>query len=223
MLRFSYGDRNGDTDISANASHIISSRTSVNASFTESIQTSQSLISQQLLNINNLGLGTPLFLDANNNLTTTPTLVPATIGNRQLFSRQLTQFGLSESTFRQQVFRLGFTGSRRRNTFSGGGFWEERNTESTGITETTYGANLSVGRQLSSRLNGSVGLTVDKTDFGTADKREEIEYSGSASIGYQVRNDLQATLAYNLTLRKVNNAPDDLLENAVSLTLTKSF
>jgi hypothetical protein len=191
-LQFSYGDRFDDTNISANASHRISERTSVTASFTESIQTSQSLIAQELS-------------------ATGPTPGPQT------------GFGFSESTFRQKVFRLGLSGTRRRNTFDGGGFWEERKTESTGIKEVNYGGNLSVSRSLSSRLNGSIGIAVQTTDFGTADNREEIDYNGSTTLSYQVRNDMQATLSYNLTLTKVNNAPNDLLENSVSIGLTKSF
>jgi len=82
---------------------------------------------------------------------------------------------------------------------------------------------LSVRRKLSTRLNGSVGIAAQKTDFGTANGREEIDYSGSTTLSYQVRNDIRATLSYNLTLTKVNNAPDDLLENSVSIGLTKSF
>ena len=57
----------------------------------------------------------------------------------------------------------------------------------------------------------------------TADEREEIDYGASTSLSYQVRNDIQATVSYNLTLTKVNNAPDDLMENSVLIGLTKSF
>jgi uncharacterized protein (PEP-CTERM system associated) len=154
--------------------------------------------------------------DANNNPIDTRTGGPVTDDTTN-------GLGLSESTFRQQIFRLGFSGTRRRNSFNGGGFWEERDTESTGIKEKSYGGNLSMRRRLSSRLNGSVGIAVIVTDFGDADKREDIDYSGSTSLSYQVRNDIRATLTYNLTLTKVNNAPEDLLENSVSIGLTKSF
>ena len=186
-LQFSYGDRNGQRDISFTAGHRISERTSVDATYSEAIQTSQQLLDPAL---------------------------PAAA---------LTGFGLSESTFLQKVFRLNFSGSRRRNTFSGGAFWEQRDTESTGVRAINYGGNIGLTRRLSSRLDGSVGLGVQTTDFGTADDREDIDYSASTSLNYQVSNDIQATLAYNLTLTKVNNAPDDLLENAVSIGLTKNF
>lgn len=211
-LQFSYGDRNDDKNISASAVHRISSRTSVSASYDESIQTSQRLIAQQV---------TSLTTDA-----TVPGAVPVpftTPGGDPLFAFPDSRLGLTESTFRQKIFRLNFSGSRRRNTFRGGGFWEQRNTESTGIKEKSYGGNISVSRQLSTRLNGSVGVAVQKTDFGTPDNREEIDYNGSTTLSYQVRKDIQATLSYNLTLTKVNNAPEDLLENSVSIGLTKSF
>jgi outer membrane protein assembly factor BamA len=188
----------------------------VNASFSESIQTSQSLIAQQLTNLTTdpAAGGSPV-VDSNQN--------PVTINGDPLFAVRSTRLGLTENTFRQQIFRLGFSGTRRRNTFSGGGFWEERHTESTSIKETNFGGNLAVRRKLSTRLNGSVGIAVQMTDFGTADKREQIDYNGSTALSYQVRNDIRATLSYNLTLTKVNNAPDDLLENSVSIGLSKSF
>ena len=55
------------------------------------------------------------------------------------------------------------------------------------------------------------------------DQREDIDYNGSTTLSYQVRNDIQATLSYDLTLTKVNNAPEDLLQNPVSVGLTKGF
>jgi len=154
-LQFSYGDRNGDTNINANASHRISARSTVDASFSESIQTSQSLIAQQLLNFTtdpNAGVAPVVNPDL------TPLIDP--ISGNPVFGVTLTQLGLSESTFRQQVFWLGFSGSTRRNTFSGGGFWEERDTESTGIKEKYFGGNLSERRRLSPRHSGSVGIAV---------------------------------------------------------------
>jgi hypothetical protein len=179
---FSAGRRNDEITFSGNASHRISPRTSVDASYTDSIQTSQRA---------------------------DPTIS--------------SPFGLSEDTFRQKLFQLNFNGTRRRNTFSGGVNFEERDTESTGITAKSLGGNLSLGRRISPRLTGNIGVGAIVTDFGTADEREDIDYSASASLSYRVRNDIRATLSYNLTLTKVNNAPEDLLENAVSIGLTKNF
>ena len=211
-LQFSYGERNGTESVSVRAVHTLSSRTAVSASYSESIQTSQQLIAQQVASI-----------------TTDPTVPGAvpipftTPGGAPLYAFPDSRLGLTESTFRQKSFRLNFNGSRRRNSFSGGGFWEERHTETTGITETSYGGNLSVQRSLNPRLSGSLGVRVQRTDFGTADNRKDMNYNGSATLSYRVRKDIEATLTYNLTLTKVNNAPDDLLENAVSIGLSKSF
>ena len=206
-LQFSYGERNDEREVGAEASYRLSERTSVNASFSESIQTSQDLIANALRF---------LAVDTNNNLIDTRTGGPATADT--IFG-----FGLDENTFRQQLFRLGFSGTRRRNSFFGSAFWEKRDTEATDVTEKSFGGNFSVTRDLSPRLRGSVGVAVQTTDFGTTDDREEIDYSASTSLSYQVRNDIRATVSYNLTLTKVNNAPDDLMENSVAIGLTKSF
>lgn len=210
-LEFSGGFRNDNTNFSLNASHNLSSRTSITANYSDSIETSQSQISN-----GNSFLGALIFGPNPEDVFffDTRTGLPPTND---------TFFGLSESTFRQRRFQLNLSGSRKRNTFNGGIFLEQRDTSSTGITENVYGGNFSLSRRITPRLNGTIGLSAAYTDFGTADQREELDYRATTSLSYQVRNDLQARLTYNLTLTKVNNAPDDVMENSVSLGLTKSF
>ena len=204
-VRFTAGERNGDTNYDLEATHSLSSRTTINATYSESIQTSQQLIDNSLAFLG---------FDQNNQ--------PIDIRNGAPFGSN-DAFGLTERTFRQRVFDLSLNGTRRRNTFRLGFFWEERETESTATTETALGGNFNLSRELSPRLNGSLGFTYRATDFGTPDERTEDEINASTSLSYQVRNDIRATLTYDLTLRKVNNAPDDLMENSVTLGLTKSF
>lgn len=217
-IDFSGGLRDDNTNFSLDASHSLSSRTTISASYSDEITTSQRLFAQQVAGF-----------------TTDPSVpgaVPFVVGGLQaidtttndpIFIFPSAEFGLNDSTFRQRVARVTISGSRRRNTFSGSAFWEQRDTDSTGITETQYGGDFRISRRITPRLDGTVSLGATFTDEGTADNREEIDYDGSLSLSYQVRNDIRATLTYNLTLTKVNNAPDDVLENAVSLGLSKSF
>jgi uncharacterized protein (PEP-CTERM system associated) len=205
-LRFTTGERNGDTTYDFEGSHVLSPRTSIRASYSESIQTSQRQLSENLdfLAVDPL---TGQFIDSRTGLP----------------FRTDDAFGLTENTFRQKRFTLGLSGSRRRNTFGAQLFWEERETEATGIVETGYGGNINLSRRMSPRLTGGLSLSYRTTDLGTVDERTEDEIGASTRLSYQVGNDVQATLSYNLTLRKVNNAPDDLMENSVTLGLTKSF
>lgn len=205
-LRFSTGERNGDTNYDFEGSHALSPRTSIRASYNETIQTSQGQIRD---NLNNLGFD-PV------------TGEPINTQTRQPFGSD-DAFGLTERTFRQKRFSLFLDGTRRRNTFNFGLFWEERETETTNTVETVIGGSAGLSRRLSTRLNGGLSFSYRATDFGTMDDRTEDEINASTSLSYQVRNDIAATLTYDLTLRKVNNGPDDLVENSVTLGLTKSF
>lgn len=205
-LRFTAGDRNGDTNFDFEGTHVLSPRTSIRASYSETIQTSQRQINQ---NLNFLAVNpvTGQFIDSRTGLP---------------FDTE-DAFGLTENTFRQDRFTLSVSGTRRRNAFNAQLFWEERDTEATGIVETAYGGNIGLSRRIWPRLSGGLNFSYRTTDFGTPDERTEDEIGASTSLSYQVGNDVQATLSYNLTLRKVNNAPDDLMENSVTLGLTKSF
>ena len=200
------GERDGGSTTNVEATHRLSSRTSITASYNENLQTSQQQISQSL---------NFLTLDANGVLIDSRTGLPFVPGT--------TDFGLQNTTFRQQVFRLGMSGSRRRNTFSGGINWEKRNTEATGIIETVVGGNLQFTRQLTHLSSGTLSLGYRKHNYGTTDGRKDDEISGSFSYAYQIFKDVDARLTYNLTLTKSSVSTNDLKENSFTLALVKRF
>lgn len=209
--RLTYGKRDGTDSFDFSGSHRLSERTAINASYSESIQTSQRQIAN-LVSFVRFDTQTQQFVtNPDGSITIFQALDPNN------------PFGLEEDTFRQRTFRVGLSGSRRRNTFSAGAFYEEREFEFTDRVEEAYGLNFSLSRQMSRRLNGNFAFSYTHTDSGDADERTEDNISASAGLSYQVRNDIRANLTYNLTFEKVNNAPDDLMENSVSLVLTKSF
>jgi uncharacterized protein (PEP-CTERM system associated) len=206
-FRFTIGERNDTTTIDFQGSHQLSKRTTINASFSETIETSQQLLSDNLSFI-----GTDPITGG---VIDTRTGLP--------FAGSDDTFGLQDNSFRKKRFDLSLNGSRRRNTFNGGVFWESRDTEATNIEEIAIGANVGLGRKLSRRTNGNLNFTYRNTDFGTSDNKTENEYLFSAGMSYQIFGDLKATANYNLTYRNVNNARDDLMENAITVGLQKSF
>ena len=193
------GERDGGTTTSVEATHRLSSRTTITANYNESLQTSQQQISQSL---------NFLTLNASGVLIDSRTGLPFVPGS--------TDFGLQSSTFRQQIFQLQMSGTRRRNTFSGGINWEKRNTEATGVTETVVGGNLQFTRQLTHSSSGTVTFGYRSRNFGTADGRKDDEVSGSFSYAYQIFKDVDARLTYNLSLTKSTVSTNDLKENSVT-------
>lgn len=226
--RITYGKRNGTNSVDFSGSHQVSERTSLSATYSESIETTQQQTVDDLSNLVALPVGTQVnlpsgpavvavpgvFFNTDTNSLVTPGEANALFANR---------FGLEEDTFRQRSFRLALNGSRRRNSFNAALLWEEREFEFTNRVETVYGGSFGVSRPLNRRLNGNFSFSYTHTDSGDLIERSEDEINASTGLSYQVRNDIRANLTYNLTFQKVNNAPDDLMENSVTVGLIKSF
>ena len=202
-FRFTYGIDNDTTTIDFSANHRLSERTSLSASFSQSLETSQGQIAddlsflivdpvtQQLVDSRGSGAGSSL--------------------------------GLQNETFRQEEFRVSLNGSRRLTTYGASVFWEQRKTEATSITESTVGADLSLGRTINTRTSGNVALNYQATDFGTTDERTQKEITFSTSLSYSLASDVSLNFSYILTHRRVNNANEDLTENSVTVGLSKRF
>lgn len=205
-IRATTGDRDNTTTSNVQATHRLSSRTTITANYNESLQTSQQQISQSL---------NFLTLDPNGVLIDSRTGQPFVPGSND--------FGLQNSTFRQQVMQLRMTGSRRRNTFSAGLDWERRNTESTGVTEKIIGGDVQFTRQLTHISSGTLSLSYRSHDYGTADDRKDDEIRGSLSYAYQIFKDVDARLTYNLTWTKSSVSTNNLTENSFTLALVKRF
>lgn len=206
-FRFTYGIDNDTQTIDFSANHRLSERTSLSASFSESLETSQGEISDDLSFV--------IVDPVSNGLIDSRTGNPFTGSNNNL--------GLQDETFRQEEFRVSLNGSRRLVTFGASAFWERRKTESTSITESTVGADLSLGRTINTRTSGNVALNYKSTDFGTVDERTQKEITFSTGLRYSLAPDVSVNFSYILTHRRVNNANEDLTENAVTVGLSKRF
>jgi len=206
-LSASFGERDDELSVNATASHQFSPLTSVNASYSESIQTTSQLFSRAIQLV---------AVDPNGNVLINPnTQQPFTLPGRA--------FGLENGTFRQRLFSLGLNGSRRRFNFGGDIFYETREFEVQNRTEVAYGGGLRFSQSHTPRLSSGLGLNYRRLDPDEQPNRIENEGSVSANLAYQVSSTVSAVLAYDFTLRRTDKSPDDVHENAVSLTLRKTF
>lgn len=205
-LRATYGYRFDSDVVSIDASHQLSTRTSISATFSETIQTSQQAILEDTSFI-----GT----DAEGNLIDTRTGLPFVAGNES--------FSFTTNAFRQKRFSTGISGSRRRNTFSGQLFWESRKTDATGIEEIVLGGNVTLGRKLTQRLAGNLRLKYSHTDFGTADSRFAKDVSVSTGLNYTIFKDIRGNLNYIHTRRIDHVGRSGMHENAITVGFNKTF
>jgi uncharacterized protein (PEP-CTERM system associated) len=205
-ITVNYNDRYDTQFVSLDASHRLGARTNVSVRYSESIQTSQGVVAQQLdfLGINDDGV-----------LIDTRTGLPFVGGD--------SAFGLTDNSFRQKQFNASLSGSRKRNTYAATAFREVRETDATGLTEIALGGSVSFGRRWTRKANSNFSLSYRNTDYGTADGREDDSINAAASFSYRIYKDVNGTITYNLSKRDSNVGDNDITENAVTLRLSKTF
>jgi len=206
-LRMTVGDRNEEMTVNVQARHQFSPRTAVNASFTETIQTTEQQLSQDLGN---------LTIDpVTGGLVDSRTGQPFVAGDRA--------FGLDNASFRQRRLTIGLSGSRRRTSFGADVFYEQREFDALNITEVSYGAGLRLGRQHTQRLSSSLNLNYRRFDPDLQPNQVENQGSVGASLSYLLSTMAVASLGYNFTLHRIDNSADDFHENSVTVNLKKTF
>lgn len=197
-LSATYGRRFGGRDISLDATHSLSRRTTFTATFSEGQSTSQSQINQDLAN------------SAAN-----PTDNAATVGN--------SNFDQQSDSFRQRSFSAGISGSRKRNTFNLNLNWESRKTDSTGFDQVVSGISAGFGRSLSQRTTANISTSFDHTDFGDTAGRIDNSLTLQGDLTYQIVETANAVVRFSRTQRRSNRNGNGQTENSVVVGLSKQF
>lgn len=193
-VAFSHGQRYGDPYNTLDASYEISDRTSITASYSQVLETSQGLSLDQL---------------------NSPT---------DGLTDQADGFSLTNNAFRQSDFDVNFVAERGRNTYRAEYSWSKRETDADGSTNTINNYNAIWQRQINPRLSGTVNLGYRSSDFGpTQDNRVDNLFTYSVGVEYRLQEDLRSGLEYNGTRKISDAAGASYTENAVSFTLTAQF
>jgi len=205
-IRGTYGRRNQTDTIEMSGSYNFSSRTQFQMSYTETIQTSQRLISE------NLG-----------QVTTGPGGILIDPSTGLPFVQNSDQFGLQDNAFRQKNLRGTLNGTRGRTSFNVTGNRESRLTEATRVEQIVYGVTGSLTRQLTDRMTGTASASYTNTDFGTPDGRIDDRYQYSLGTQYQLNRTLSSNLALSRIRRDSTVDAGESLEHTVVVTLRQSF
>lgn len=205
-IEVTVGDRFETTTYGLDASYQLSSRSSVSASYSESITSSQEQLNDNL---------DFLISDGSGGFTDSRT------GNA--FDPSSSELGFQTSLFKQKALRLNFNTSRRRGSYSAGFNWERRETDSTNIEEAVLSATTSASRTLSSRMSASVSTSFIYTDFGTTDQRKDRQLSLTGSLTYQLMENTNAALSFTRSQTKSTEGSNNFHENTVTINLTRNF
>ncbi|CAN0552303.1 unnamed protein product, partial [Laminaria digitata] len=205
-IQVTVGDRFESTTFGLDASYRFSSRSSMTASYSEEITSSQEQRNENLDFLISDGQGG--FIDSR-------TLQP--------FNASDSELGFQTSLFRQKVLALTFNTSRRRGSYSAGLTWERRETDSTGIEESVLSLNAATSRTLSSRMSASVSTNLSYTDFGTSDQRKDTDLSLTGSLTYRLMENTNAALSYTRSQTLSSVSSNNFHENTVTINLTRNF
>ena len=134
------------------------------------------------------------------------------------------QFGITNAAFRQDRFTAGFETSSLRNRYNFDIFDEKRDFDSQ-VNNNTHSRGISLGfnRSMTPLLSFNAGGSYSRTDFENLGDRQDDFYSATTGLAYRLSDTAQARLNYRYTDRQSSTPNNDIIENVVTLTLSKEF
>ncbi|MBI3710355.1 MAG: hypothetical protein HY246_22140, partial [Proteobacteria bacterium] len=205
-LRLTYGHRDGADSFSGDGTYKFGAKTSLTATYTEKIQTTQSLFQNNLQ---------ALATDEFGNFIDSRTAQAFNIGN--------TGFGLSNDAFHQKRFEMRLVGSSGRNGYGAVVSREERETDATSTTQVVDSIAVNWGRTLDPYANANATLRYQATDFGGTVGRKDNLYSVQFGLNYRFGPSFFGFATNSLLLRQSNAANSELTENVTAVGLRKIF
>jgi uncharacterized protein (PEP-CTERM system associated) len=204
---FTAGERYGGANYNLDVDYRPSPVTRFRAGFVQTVNTSQALAVQ---NLSSLGLSPG------------GALIDETTGRPFLPGDP--RFGLTNSAFRQDRFSAGFETSGLRNRYTVDIYDEKRDFD-TSPEDNTHSRGLSVGfnRSMTPLLAFNLGASYSRTEYENLSDRKDDFYSASTGLSYRLSDTADARLNYRYTDRKSSTPNSDILENVITLTLSKSF
>jgi len=123
---------------------------------------------------------------------------------------------------KSKIFKLGWNGSRRRNSYGISGNFIEREILSTGADEQVVAISGNYGRRLTPRADLNISAGISDVIDGQVAADETTVYNFGSGYSYTFGNGLTGSANYNYLLRD-NNTSGDIAENSFSISLRKNF
>ena len=183
----------------------LGAKTSIGASYSESLDTSQGRAVSNLGNLN---------------------LDPDTGGldddeTGQPFSGDLGPFTFDDETTRTRRFRVNAGHESGRNVFNASALVGKSEGGSEG-DEDFYSATLGWARTLTPDLSLTTSASYDHSKYDEDDRKDD-NYRANLGLSYSFASNAQASLSYGFQLRDSSDDDDEFYENAVTLNLAISF
>jgi uncharacterized protein (PEP-CTERM system associated) len=211
-VSLSYGHHPIGTDFAFNARYDVSAQLHLNASYSQTVQTTQSLIAG---NLNGLVVG------PGGVLINPKTGLPATPG--QPFGPGVVPFSLTNGSFLDKRFELDATATRGRNTYSVT-VYDDRQSDQVGQSNTqAMGGTFGWIRQLWPNLTSNVNASYARIGYLDGSGRTDNYYAASASLAYTLSRTVNAQLSFSRSDRRSNVTQNNLVDDLVTLSVQKQF
>jgi uncharacterized protein (PEP-CTERM system associated) len=206
-MEATYGERFEETNIAASLDYRITSRTSLNIDYSQDLTTEQQLL------LNDLGF---IGVDENGNLIDTRT--------GELLDDNFSLFGLTDDTFRRDLFTIRFSHTRPRDRYTGEASYEIREGGNNDESEKIKSLSTTWSHDLTRTMTWNTTLNYDNIEFSGEDAgRTDNIYTLRTSLTEQIFEDVDATATYFFRHLDSNESDTDATENALLFTLTKTF
>jgi len=216
-LSASYNHRDNNDFGSGSLSYKITERLSLDASYTETLQTSESQRARNLdfLTVDQFGN----FVDAR---------------TAQAFQLNNNNFNLNDNVVRRQSGSVRLNLQSGRDTFGTDFTHEISTTDATGIAQTSYGFAGNWSRVISDVNRLNLTLRFRNTDQGTTPSRSDNTENVNASFSHNFTPTLSGVLTYSLIARQASGATPaagtetaintgSIVENLFTIGLRKTF
>ncbi len=204
-LEATFGRRDDNDSLDASLDYQVGPKTSLTASYSESLETSQQ---RSISNLANLSIDPD-----------TGEIIDDVTG--EPFAGNLDPFTFDDETTRTRTFRLNARHESGRNSFGLSGLAGTSEGGSTG-EEAFYTGSVSWGRTLSPELQLTTGASYQHSAFDEDDRTDDT-YSANVGFNYTLTSNARASLNYSFQLRDSSEQDQDYYENAVTLGIAISF
>lgn len=193
-LSVQVGHRFGDPIFDIDASYSPTSLDTLTASYSVSVQTAnQSLVDTDILD-----------------------------EQGELIRPNFTVTDYVDDVTKSEKFIIQWNGSRKRNSYGLSGNLIKREFLSDDSDDLVLSLNANIGRQLTPRADVSLNTGFSEVLEGQTTADEDTTYTFGATYQYNFGNGLAGTAAYNF-LNRDSKSGGDLLENAITLSIRKTF
>jgi uncharacterized protein (PEP-CTERM system associated) len=204
-LEFTYGQRDDTFSADAHFRYDIGPRTTFTASYTESLDTSQGRLAENLFSID-VDEVTGEFIDGPSGFD---------------FSPRPNRFDIDDQTTRVKSLEARIDGQRGRNTFRLTGAFDREEIEGSGDKEDVLTTSASVARLLNPNLSANGVVAYEKIKF--PDGQDDREFTVTGGMSYSLYSNLQATFSYSFRHQTSTEETSEFTENRVTVGLRANF